>query len=62
VTFLGVTDPNSWRRFGKPLLFDGEWRPKPAFEAVIAEAKKAAGTTPAQPTPPAKPTSPATQH
>ena len=43
VTFWGVTDRDSWRRFGNPLLFDGEWRPKPAFDAVIAEAKHAAG-------------------
>lgn len=42
VTFWGVTDRDSWRRFGKPLLFDGEWRPKPAFDAVIAEARKVA--------------------
>lgn len=40
VTFWGLTDRDSWRRFGKPLLFDGEWRPKPAFAAVIAEAKR----------------------
>ena len=39
VTFWGVTDRDSWRHSGKPLLFDGEWRPKPAFDAVIAEAK-----------------------
>jgi endo-1,4-beta-xylanase len=43
VTFWGVTDRDSWRRFGTPLLFDGEWRPKPAFEAVIAEVKKVGG-------------------
>ena len=42
VTFWGVTDRDSWRRCGNPLLFDGEWRPKPAFGAVIEEAKKAA--------------------
>src|SRR5262249_6019759 len=42
VTFWGVTDADSWRRFGNPLLFDGKWQPKPAFEAVIAEAKNAA--------------------
>jgi endo-1,4-beta-xylanase len=40
VTFWGLTDRDSWRRAGKPLLFDGEWRPKPAFDAVISEAKK----------------------
>ena len=38
VTFWGVTDRDSWRRLGTPLLFDGEWRPKPAFAAVIAQA------------------------
>jgi endo-1,4-beta-xylanase len=40
VTFWGVNDANSWRARGKPLLFDSESKPKPAFEAVIAEAKK----------------------
>ena len=43
VTFWGVTDRDSWRRFGTPLLFDGDGKPKPAFDAVIAEAKKATG-------------------
>ena len=42
VTFWGPNDANSWRANGKPLLFDGDSRPKPAFHAVIAEAKKAA--------------------
>lgn len=41
VTFWGANDANSWRAQGKPLLFDGESKPKPAFDAVIAEAKKA---------------------
>ena len=40
VTFWGVNDANSWRAQGKPLLFDGNDQPKPAFDAVIAEAKK----------------------
>lgn len=40
VTFWGVNDAVSWRAQGRPLLFDGENRPKPAFDAVIAEAKK----------------------
>jgi len=40
VTFWGPTDRDSWRRSGKPLLFDGEWRPKPAFDAVISDKKK----------------------
>ena len=41
VTFWGANDAVSWRRFGNPLLFDGNNQPKPAFDAVIAEAKKA---------------------
>jgi endo-1,4-beta-xylanase len=41
VTFWGANDAVSWRAQGKPLLFDGEGKPKPAFDAVIAEAKKA---------------------
>jgi endo-1,4-beta-xylanase len=40
VTFWGANDANSWRAVGKPLLFDGESKPKPAFNAVIAEAGK----------------------
>ena len=41
VTFWGANDANSWRANGKPLLFDGNSQPKPAFDAVIAEAKDA---------------------
>jgi endo-1,4-beta-xylanase len=41
VTFWGANDANSWRAQGKPLLFDGNSQPKPAFNAVIAEAKRA---------------------
>lgn len=44
VTFWGVNDAVSWRANGKPLLFDGNDQPKPAFDAVIAEAKKTATT------------------
>jgi endo-1,4-beta-xylanase len=40
VTFWGVNDAVSWRANGKPLLFDGNDQPKPAFDAVIAEVKK----------------------
>ena len=40
VTFWGANDAVSWRANGKPLLFDGNNQPKPAFDAVIAEAKK----------------------
>lgn len=39
VTFWGVNDAVSWRAAGRPLLFDGDNRPKPAFHAVIAEAQ-----------------------
>jgi endo-1,4-beta-xylanase len=39
VTFWGVNDAVSWRRQGRPLLFDGENKPKLAFDAVIVEAK-----------------------
>jgi len=35
VTFWGANDANSWRRRGRPLLFDSESKPKPAFDAVI---------------------------
>lgn len=41
VTFWGANDAVSWRANGKPLLFDGENRPKPAFDAVIAVGKNA---------------------
>ena len=42
VTFWGLTDADSWRRNGNPLLFDGKWQPKPAFNAVIEQANPAA--------------------
>jgi GH35 family endo-1,4-beta-xylanase len=38
VTFWGVNDRVSWRAQGRPLLFDGNDQPKPAFEAVIRAA------------------------
>ncbi len=40
VTFWGVNDAVSWRAGGRPLLFDGSNQPKPAFQAVLAEARK----------------------
>lgn len=43
VTFWGPNDANSWRRNGQPLLFDADSEPKPAFHAVIAEAKETVG-------------------
>ena len=42
VTFWGANDANSWRANGKPLLFDGNSQPKPAFDSVIAEVKRTA--------------------
>jgi endo-1,4-beta-xylanase len=42
VTFWGVNDGVSWRAGGRPLLFDADDQPKPAFDAVIGEVKKAA--------------------
>jgi len=38
VTFWGLNDALSWRSQGKPLLFDGDNKPKPAFDAVIRVA------------------------
>ncbi len=35
VTFWGVNDAVSWRANGRPLLFDGNDQPKPAFYSVI---------------------------
>lgn len=35
VTFWGVNDAVSWRRRGSPLLFDGNNKPKLAFDAVV---------------------------
>jgi endo-1,4-beta-xylanase len=38
VTFWGANDAVSWLGRGRPLLFDGNNQPKPAFEAVIRVA------------------------
>jgi endo-1,4-beta-xylanase len=40
VTFWGPNDANSWRRRGRPLLFDVDCQPKPAFDAVIGLVTK----------------------
>ena len=37
-TFWGANAAVSWRTNGKPLLFDGDNQPKPAFDAVIRAA------------------------
>jgi endo-1,4-beta-xylanase len=39
VTFWDVNDGVSWRADGKPLLFDANDQPKPAFDAVIRVAQ-----------------------
>lgn len=39
VTFWGVNDSVTWLRGAKPLLFDANDQPKPAFDEVINEAK-----------------------
>ena len=41
VTFWGVNDAVSWRARGKPLLFDANDQPKPAFDAVMRAATEA---------------------
>jgi GH35 family endo-1,4-beta-xylanase len=38
VTFWGPNDANSGRRNGRPLLFDFDAKPKPAFDAAIRVA------------------------
>jgi endo-1,4-beta-xylanase len=43
VTLWGVNDGVSWRAAGRPLLFDNNDQPKPAFEAVLTEAQRSAG-------------------
>jgi endo-1,4-beta-xylanase len=35
VTFWGISDTRSWRAGQNPLLFDGQLKPKPAYQAVI---------------------------
>lgn len=45
VTFWGANDAVSWRRFGTPLLFDGNDEPKPAFDAVVGAANETQANT-----------------
>jgi len=39
VTFWGLSDTRSWRRGQAALLFDGDLKPKPAYQAVIDASK-----------------------
>ena len=39
VTLWGISDTRSWRRGQAPLLFDGQLKPKPAYQAVIDVAE-----------------------
>jgi endo-1,4-beta-xylanase len=52
VTFWGVNDAVSWRRNGKPLPFDDQSQPKPAFHAIVAEAAASPAPPPSPPTDP----------
>jgi len=42
VTLWGLRDTDSWRRTSSPVLFDENYARKPAYDAVIAVAAKAA--------------------
>jgi endo-1,4-beta-xylanase len=47
VTFWGISDRRSWKSGQKPLLFDAQMQPKPAFQAILDVASgKYAGLQP----------------
>ncbi len=39
VTFWGISDRRSWRSGQKPLIFDGQLQPKPAYQSIIDVAQ-----------------------
>jgi len=40
VTLWGISDPRSWKSGQQPLLFDGQMKAKPAYQAILDVAKK----------------------
>jgi endo-1,4-beta-xylanase len=60
-TVWGLSDTTSWIRNDAPLLFDGNYQPKPAYWAVreaLSGQNNPQPTQPAQPTPSTQPVSP----
>ena len=59
VIFWGVTDTKSWRASQQPLLFDADFKAKPAFTAIVegkTPGEEPARTTKGSDTNPTKPT------